>query len=81
VSAAGTAYSNWKTLLYKEGYAPKVGTQSREATEEEVNYYQYRIQSWGYSQANVTRKVEVLVRVMQIEHTGGAGYRRIAHRY
>ena len=78
---ATNAYPQWHTHMIREGLAPKVATSSIEEGENQVSYFQYRIQSKGLSQPRVLRTVEIMVRVMQIEHSGGSGYRRIAHRY
>jgi len=73
-------HPKWDFLATKEGYAPRAGRSSLEVSGQQVNYYQYRIQSQGYSRARAQRTVEVLVRVKQIE-SGGSGSRRIAAIY
>ena len=68
----------WDFRVTKEGYAPKAGRSSVDISGQQVNYYQYRIQSRGSSGSRAERSIELLVRMRQIE-SGGTGYRRIAY--
>jgi len=78
---AAVRYPQWQAQITKEGYAPKGKDSSIAQAGEQVNYYQFRIESKGFSRAQVQRTVEILIRKMQIEHSGGEGASRIAHRY